>query len=255
MITALSLQTGGLGRAGNQFFLIASTIGIAIKSGQTYGFPKWINRDNALFGEKEDDMSEHFANPLPPHIPEINYQDYGYFWEYKNIHLPDGNWNMNAHLQSVKWFDHCIDTIRHYFRMKDEPEQNEYVAVHFRAGDYIADPAAYHPRCSMDYYQRAMRIFPEGTKFMIFTDDHRAASNAIPDYEKHLYSLAGNYLTDFALMKNCKSFICANSSYSHFAALLGEHPEKKIIMPRRWFGAAADGLNFDSLYPPEAIIL
>jgi hypothetical protein len=39
------------------------------------------------------------------------------------------------------------------------------------------------------------------------------------------------------------------------AALLGTHPEKKIIMPKRYFGSQANGLSFDTLYPPQAIIL
>jgi hypothetical protein len=64
-----------------------------------------------------------------------------------------------------------------------------------------------------------------------------------------------DYMGDFSFMKNCKSFICANSSFSHMAALLGTHPEKKIVMPRHWFGSQAGGLNFDSLYPLNAIIL
>jgi len=38
------------------------------------------------------------------------------------------------------------------------------------------------------------------------------------------------------------------------AALLGTHPGKKIVMPRKWFGSQA-GITFDTLYPENAIIL
>ena len=47
-----------------------------------------------------------------------------------------------------------------------------------------------------------------------------------------------------------------NLSISIFTeAVLKVRPDKKIIMPKLWFGAQANGLSFDSLYPPEAIIL
>ena len=48
-------KLGRQGRLANQMFQIAGTIGIAIKSGQKYGFPKWINHDaKDLLGSTED---------------------------------------------------------------------------------------------------------------------------------------------------------------------------------------------------------
>lgn len=259
MLTCKAVNTGGLGRFGNQLFSIASTIGIAIKNGQPYAFPQWINQDNALFGGKADVMEDYFDNSLPA-LPEgLHFEDIPYHWEYRDYNVPTGNWNICSHLQDPRYFSHCMDTIRHYFRMKDEPEQNEYVALHYRAGDYIDDPAAYHPRCDRDYYERAIAQFPKGTPFMIFSDDKAEAYKVMAKFiSLPMLSICsndtdGSYLKDFRLMKRCKSFICANSSFSYMAALLGEHPEKKIIMPRRWFGSSA-GISFGG-YPENAIIL
>ena len=89
---------------GNQMFTIAGVIGIAIKSGNSYGFPKWVNRDNAIFGATEDDMSQYFVNELP-RSDGLSFQDYGYFWGYRDITL-NGNWNIDAHLQSDKFTKH-----------------------------------------------------------------------------------------------------------------------------------------------------
>lgn len=254
MITALSVGKGGLGRFGNQMFTIASVIGIAIKSGQPFGFPDWKTYDNERFNQPVDTMSDYFVNPLPPYIEGINYQDYGYFWGYKDIHLPTGNWTIDAHMQDPRFFSHCMDQVRHFFRMKNEPEQNNYVAIHYRAGDYIDDPAAYHPRCDIDYYERAMMQFPEGTKFILFSDDPDGFYAKTRKYNVERPAPDdNNYIFDFRLMKRCKSFIIANSSFSYMAALLGEHPEKKIIMPRRWFGSQA-GITFDG-YHENAIVL
>jgi len=251
MITSLSINTGRLGRFGNQLFTIAGVIGIARRSGQPFGFPKWINQDNANFGDVPHEMQQFFENPLPELPYGLTFQDYPYLWEYRDIYLPRDSWNIFAHLQSVKWFEHCIDEVRYYFRMKDEPEQNDFVAIHYRAGDYIDNPEAYHPRCSREYYDQAMALFPN-EKFLVFSDNIVEAKERLPEADRVFVSQ--DYLSDFKLMKSCKSFICANSSYSHMAALLGTHPGKKIVMPRKWFGSQA-GITFDTLYPENAIIL
>lgn len=257
-------QLGRVGRFGNCLFQIAGTIGIAIKSGQPFAFPKFIVHDMVeRFGSKEDpEVWKYLANPLPELPTDINlsFQQLPYEWEYRDIDLPGGNWDLGQnHLQSVKYFAHCMDTIRHYFTFKDEYPQNDYVAIHYRAGDYIDNQNAYHPRCDWEYYNAALSQFSNDQSFLVFSDNPNIAANLIVDclHDQQVMRIESdsNYIDDFKRMKSCKSFISSNSSYSHMAALLGTHPDKKIIMPRRWFGAQANGLNFDTLYPPEAIIL
>lgn len=261
MITSTAIGTGGLGRFGNQMFTIAGVIGIAIKSGQPFGFPKWTNYDNALFGGEVTDFEQFFENKLPE-IPEgLTFNDYGYFWGYRDILLPTGSWSINAHLQSGKYFEHCIDKVRFYFRMKDEQEQNEYVAIHYRAGDYIDDEMAYHPRCGIDYYWQAIEKFDKGQKFYFFTDantDEMAKDGNWYDFFNYLnISMVhgNNYIEDFKLMKKCKSFIIANSSFSAMAAHLGEHPDKKVVAPKRWFGEQANGLSSEDIYSKDWVVI
>lgn len=261
MITCL--QLGRLGRAGNAMFQVASVIGIARRSGQPFGFPKLILHDMVeRFNSTEDhELYKHLTNPLPE-LPEgLMYSQYPYIWDYRDINLPMGNWDMYGHYQSVKWFADSIDEVRYYFTFQDEYPQNDYTVLHWRAGDYIGDQEAYHPRCSKEYYGMALiGHIPEGSTVLVFSDDIEEAYKMF----KYLIPNAGmkvefwdrnNYIETFKMMKSCKHFICANSSFSHFAALLGTHPDKKIIMPKKWFGAQANGLNFDSLYPPNAIVL
>lgn len=256
MITSLSIYNGGLGRFGNQLFTIAGTIGVATRSGQQYAFPDWINRDNALFGGQEDIMSDYFVNELPSLPPGFRFQDYPYFWGYQDVYLPNGNWNLFNHFQSFKFFEHCRETILHYFRMKDEPHQNEYVAIHWRAGDYQEGENAYHPRQPFEYYEKAMALFPD-EEFILFTDDVPAAAIMFaPLMQKYkiLYSDGSNYIEDFRLMKRCKSFIIANSSFSAMAAWLGEHEEKKVVSPSydNWFGRVA-GISAKDIMHPDWI--
>lgn len=251
MITALSIDRGGLGRFGNQAFTIAGVIGIAIKSGQPYAFPEWKTIDNAIFGDPVDNIEDYLLHPLP-RVADLNFQQYGYFWGYRDIILPHGNWTIDAHMQSYKFFSHCIDEVRRVFTFKDEPDQNDYVAIHYRAGDYQDDETAQHPRCSKEYYERAMAMFPD-SKFIVFSDDILAAGEIFPGVE---CSISNSYLLDFKLMKRCKHFITANSSFSLMAALLGNHPDKKIIMPSRWFGSSMPPeFTTHDIYPENAIII
>lgn len=256
MITSTAIGTGGLGRFGNQMFTISGVIGIAIKNNQPYGFPKWENKDNALFGDEVTDFSEHFVNPLPE-IPEglhvRDFNEYGYFWGFRSIELPTGNWSINAHLQSPKFFEHCIDKVKYYFKMKDELDQNDYVAVHFRGGDYIDDQRAYHPRQPKEYYEKAMAMFPNSV-FRIFTDDRDAWYKMMGSF----YDGTANpksYLEDFRDMKRCKDFIISNSSFSAMAAHLGEHPEKKVVAPKLWFGEQANGMDTKDIYDKNWVVI
>ncbi|MFO0089832.1 MAG: alpha-1,2-fucosyltransferase, partial [bacterium] len=230
---------------------IAGCIGIARANNMGFGFPKWFNHDNTLFGGNRDDFSRYFANPLPLIPDGRHWQEYGYFWGYRDVKLTKGDWSINAHLQSPKFFEHSIEEVRHYLTLKNEPEQIDYCAIHVRAGDYIDDPNAYHPRCSEEYYQKAIQMMPPGTKFMVFSDDIDFAKDRVK--VKGIY-VSGNYIDDFKLMKRCKHFIIANSSFSAMAALLANHPDKIVIAPERWFGPSVD-ISAKDIYHQNWIII
>lgn len=252
---------GRLGRFGNSLFQIAGTIGIARKYGYSYGFPQWMNHDHKdRFGSSEDiDLQKYFVNPLPQ-VDAIGYPDFPIPWGYHpEIPIPD-NVSLSGHMQSEKYFLHCKDIIQHYFTMKDEPELQDVCAIHVRLGDYDDH---YHPRLGVDYYKKAMDQFPPETNYLIFSDDIESAAGIIiygtgrkkgPEFT---FSTR-NYIDDFRLMKSCKHFITGNSSYSLMAAILGRHPDKKIICPSTWWGPGW-GPNHKELckdvYPENAIIL
>jgi len=259
MLTSLSINRGGLGRFGNQLWTIAGVIGTAIKSGQPYAFPKWLNQDNALFGGTVDDMNEFFVTQLPA-LPEgLSFQDLGYFWGWRDLHLPTGNWNIDAHMQSPKFFEHCIDVIREQFRMKDEFTPVDGVALHLRFGDYIDDPNAHHPVCSKEYYSEAVKHFPD-YKISVFSDDMAKAMEWLPqdNYRYYFPRRDKGYIHDFKFMKAHKHFITANSSFSSMAAMLGEAPDKIVVQPSRWFGnSMPEPYKSDTkdIYLPNAIVI
>lgn len=248
-------QLGRYGRFANQLFQIAGTIGIATKHGYGYAFPRWINHDHKeRFGSPEDvDISNHFVNQLP--TADIQLPDFPVGWGFHDLRVPD-NVSISGHLQSERYFSNCIEVIRHYFTMKDEPAQNDACAIHLRLGDYDDH---YHTRLNGSYYGQAVSHMPPGTKFLIFSDELESAMDMfrqlgkVPSTE-FTFVVNQSYLDDFRLMKTCKHFITGNSSYSLMAAILGRHPAKKIVCPSQWFGPAWNPDTKD-LYPENAIIL
>ena len=140
--------------------------------------------------------------------------------------------------------------------MRDEPVQNEAVAIHWRLGDY---DDKYHTRLTFDYYLRALRAIGPVERATVYSDERDEAWSLAVRLEKETgipcaLSLGGTYIDDFRSMKTCKHFITGNSSYSLMAAVLGRHPDKKIVCPKNWFGPAWNPETKD-LYPEKAIII
>lgn len=251
-------QLGRYGRFANQMFQIAGTIGLAIKHGYSYGFPAWKNFDHAeRFGSTEDiDLQKYFKNPIPQ-VDAIGYLDRPIPWGYHpGMHIPD-NVSLSGHMQSEKYFSHCKDIIQHYFTMKDEVDMEDICAIHIRLGDYDNH---YHPRLGVRYYSEAIDQFPKSQRFIVFSDDMEAAFEILKGLSPSIMfsGTESSYIKDFSVMKNCKYFIIGNSSYSLMAAILGRHPDKKIVCPSNWFGPAwGSGYKEMSkdIYPENAIVI
>lgn len=228
-------QLGKYGRLGNGMFQIASTIGIAKRFGYQFAFPEWKNHDHKnRFGSTEDiDIQKYFLNPLPLTDDPGKFPDHPIPWGYHGGFIPD-NVSISGHMQSERYFKHCEQDIRHYFRMRDERDNSQYTAIHWRAGDYQEGLDCYHPRMPMIYYERAMALFPADTKYLIFSDDTEAAKKMFGNNVD--YSTGNDYIQDFKALKRCENFIIANSSYSLMGAILGEKEKKIIVAPDAWFG-------------------
>lgn len=250
MITNKSI--GAYGRFGNMLFQMAAVIGIARSSGQDFGFAPIVNADHRdRFGSTEDcELDKYFANPLPK-IDGRHFQERHHPWGYSDLYLPVGDWDIRGHFQSDKYFKHCIDEVKHWLTFKNEPPLNDYIAIHYRAGDYEeGGKNVYHPRCSKEYYEKAMALFP-GRKYLLFSDDIIGFKKLLN--LENVESIESDYIDDFKLMKSCHSFICANSSYSLMAAILANQPGKQIVAPSLWFGDPAGGIKMD--YPENCIVI
>lgn len=234
-------SNGRYGRFANQIFSMSGCLGIARKNGYDFALTElWRNHDGLNFESNLDiDCYKRFVNHFPiyegPDLPRL-----GIPWGYHDVRLTE-SCDLLGHFQSEKFFEHCIDEVKFYFRMIDEPALNDLCALHWRAGDYGAqaspqhpDGNSYHPRMALDYYDLALARFGSKQRFLVFSDDIEGAGKMFGSRAD--YSIGNDYMEDFKQMKRCSHFVIANSSYSAMAAVLGDAPDKQVVAPYPWFG-------------------
>lgn len=121
--------------------------------------------------------------------------------------------------------------------------QNENsVAMHVRRGDYLTGAAAeLYVILNRDYYDVAMdylRSKIADLKIYVFSDDIEWCKKEFSDLSDAVFvdsSISTNQHVDLELMKNCKHFIIANSTFSWWASWLTNYNEKIVIAPYHWF--------------------
>lgn len=117
--------------------------------------------------------------------------------------------------------------------------QPHSIAVHVRRGDYLRIPV-FHV-CHENYYRQSMdemRARVPDARFFIFSDDPQWCRGAFGEEDTEVIDSGGaaaNPLHDLHLMSLASHHIIANSSYSWWAAWLGDKPHQQVIMPGRWY--------------------
>jgi hypothetical protein len=160
----------------------------------------------------------------------------------------DGYWQCEEYFKEIKYM------LVEDFALKDEPDEinnsimesirnSNAVCVHVRRGDYATDPKTnkFHGTCSLDYYNNAVRFIEtkiSDPTFFIFSDDAKWAKENLKITSKSVHVAvngADQGHKDLGLIRNCKHFIIANSSFSWWGAWLSDNQGKIICAPARWF--------------------
>jgi len=116
------------------------------------------------------------------------------------------------------------------------------VAMHIRRTDYLtAIGKTVYESIDKDYYLVAIKYLSTRLKekpvFYVFSDDIEWCKNEFKDICDLIIidsSISDNQHTDLELMRNCKHFIIANSTFSWWGARLAENKQKIIICPKKW---------------------
>jgi len=113
------------------------------------------------------------------------------------------------------------------------------VAVHIRRGDYQHHPC--FQVCDLEYYRKSietMRARIPRARFFVFSDDPDWCRTAFREDDVVIIdsgSAGNNPLHDLHLMSLASHHIIANSTYSWWAAWLGDKPGQQVVMPDRWY--------------------
>lgn len=161
----------------------------------------------------------------------------------------------NGYWQNKKYFETVSDKVCRDFELKnsyvddsmreilDRIEHTNSVSVHIRRCDYLTGQNVnIFSELDEEYYAdalRAIKSISEECKVFIFSDD--------PTYAKKLAERLdmGDYFVmpvreafrDLYLMSKCRHHVIANSSFSWWGAVLGQHryPDGKVVAPASWF--------------------
>lgn len=243
-------RLGLRGNLGNQFFQIASTIGIAKKYGQDYFFPNWKYGD-------------YFGFQLPASVMDESFQylrETAFNYHQWNISR-EKNYDIDGWLQSEKYFD--IQKTKEVFKFRDDfvaqvltrhasVFQKKTILVSVRRGDFVNNPGYF--QLSYDYYLLALiHNFPDWeSRTIIFTSDEIS-------YCKFHYSFLKNAvflenippMEQIVLGMQCDDYVISNSTFSWWIAWLGENEGKRILRPMKNLRGAFGIQNNDKDYFPE----
>jgi Glycosyl transferase family 11 len=223
--TVTATLYGGLG---NQMFQLAAAVYIAKQTNRTLILDTAANSSphttlsylDTLFQSYKPYLSaprdgkiviEEEWRECPATQTHIKLQ--GYFQNWKYI--------TNEFLSSLVFAPACI---------LKYPDIHQTVFLHIRGGDYVNHPI--HGVNLDRYYEKAISMFPTGTRFSVFTND-RAYAESKSFLRSISYSFVEeNEIDALFLMSQCAGGICANSSFSWWGAFL--NPTRRLVFPNRW---------------------
>ena len=126
-----------------------------------------------------------------------------------------------------------------FLELRKQVQSCNSVALHVRRGDYLLHPN--HLVLPLQYYQNAlsyMDAMKKNTEVFVFSDDLDWCRENFMDC--HFVNL-GDECLEFDVMRSCKHFIIANSTFSWWAAYLTMNAT--VIGPKRWWRSNVNGFG------------
>lgn len=226
-------------------FQVAAAIGYARRHGLEFSVPNTTTKpkSNPIY-------LQHLVHPgWDDSTPQVVIQEHGFPYQdmewqeewrgQKNVVL-DGYW------QSEKYFKDYRDDVLKAFGFPWQMEPG-VVAVHVRRGDYLKLPQK-HPPVTEQWYRKAMSLFP-GYIFRFFSDDIRWCKQTFKMRDGHSFSEGQTEVDDLVAGSCCEHQICSASTFSWWQMWLSQNPNKRVVMPRRWFVDGWGGVDVRDIVP------
>ena len=248
------MQIGPNGRLGNQMFQYAALVGAATMKGYSWAIDR--NEQNELWDAFALDKASFLKEEDKKNI-QFQYREPNFYFNTSIFAIQDFT-DLYGYFQSPLYFQHCFDFIKSEFTFKDNivldakkqlasyKSSAPVCSIHVRRTDYLNSPD-YHPACTINYYEKAKSLILNSNSdvtFLVFGDDHDWIRENLLDKRSVLVT-RNDGKTDMCLMSLCDAHIIANSSFSWWASILGNH--NSTIAPRVWFGPKGPS-NWDTVY-------
>lgn len=192
-----------------------------------YGLPVKREDFTKEYREKEDRLfvgnSEH----------DLTHGAYVTGTDEEMLHPEDGTLLM-GNMQDERYFIAHREEIRSWLKVKDEYDCRDYYkenlcVLHLRCSDYLDCPELYLRKSYWLHGIAHMKTIRPDMEFMIITNDVKEAGKLLPGIPAYNFDLA----KDYAILKNAKYLLLANSSFSFFPAFTSETAEY-ILAPKYW---------------------
>lgn len=248
-----------VGRFANQCFQISNAVAYSLRHGHEYHIPIESSNERlwpATFKHLANEKYSRFANTVNLHEKGHDYTEINYDPAWKDYNIV-----LNGYYQSELYFEDYIDEVRAALDIPYVPQEG-FVSIHVRRGDYLTLPE-HHPAQPYKYYRDAVAYFVEhGYKsFVVCSDDPKWCHEKFAMIKKEIplteFAIAEGQapLYDMSLLSSCDHSIIANSSFSLFAFILNQNPDKFCIAPEQWFGSKNAHLSTSDLYPLNCVKL
>lgn len=184
--------------------------------------------------------------------------------DYLLIHdnsLLSGTWMSHFYFEDIKDILKKEFTLKNkterFFRFSELCHRNPIVGIHVRKTDKVSDPEYYN--FGNRFYMKAIDFFLkryENLQFAFFSDDinwvkeNISFDDAIYITDEHNASPA----EDLMMLSQCTHFVCPCSSFSWWAAWLGETAKSCVLMPPSRFWSRTS-LDYSTVSPQNWIEL
>jgi hypothetical protein len=251
------------GQIGNQLFQIATTLAYAWDYDAVPFFPALYNPAWRISYNKDRLFFRLDASPLP--------RPFLHFFTEKNWCSPERipfqkDLVLDGYFQSWKHFHHHRDKLLNIFspslfttnylqsKYRDLLIDPKTVGIHVRTQSKRTHDLGIHPFWGLSYYEKAIKLFPSDSTFVVFSDRPYWCKKHFP---KNFIFIEDNYgIEDFFLLSQCKNNILCNSSFSWWAGYFNQNPKAKIIFPKDWKESSShDNPQSDSFFLPHWILI
>ena len=260
-------RLGNWGRLGNQMFQYAMMYSVSKRNGFDFWYPHDYYENGIMLNEC---FSNVYVNEnKPTDFPTNEYEESGWGYDPLVFEQPDGT-DYIGYFQNPKYFSGFEDDLREHFTFKEEiqnaalntfnklPKNKELISLHVRRTDYLNLNGLYN-NLELDYYQNCLADHgATDSVALIFSDDVEwCVENFKLDtpyavVDTRGFGSVGPYI-EMCMMTQCDVNVMANSSFSWWAAWLGQ--TKKVYAPKHWFNPKTQShINYDGFYNKEWIL-